>query len=62
MLLINSHVSNFSEYGISRSSTVVLAYLMKIKNWSLNPALEFLKERKPDVRLVPVVLKNQSEH
>lgn len=62
MLLINSPVSNFSEYGISRSATVVLAYLMKVKNWSLNQALEFLKEKKPDVRLVPVVLKNQNEH
>ena len=61
MLLINSDVSNFSEYGISRSATVVLAYLMKIKNWSFNQALEFLKEKKPDVRLVPVVLKNQYE-
>ena len=62
MLFINSLVSNFSEYGISRSATVVLAYLMKVKNWSLNQALEFLKEKKPDVRSVPVVLKNQNEH
>lgn len=39
-----------SEYGISRSATIVLAYVMQSKKLSLSSALEFVKERKPDIR------------
>ena len=34
-----------SYFGMSRSSAVVIAYLMKEKNWSLRVAYDHLKER-----------------
>lgn len=40
-----------SEYGISRSATMVLAYVMKTEKLTLKQALEQVKERKPDIRL-----------
>jgi len=32
--------------GISRSSTIVIAYLMKKKNWSLDEAYKFVKKKR----------------
>lgn len=34
-----------SYFGMSRSSAVVIAYLMKEKKWSLREAYDYLKER-----------------
>ena len=36
-----------SYYGISRTSAIVLAYLMKEKQWTLRQAYDHLKERHP---------------
>ena len=51
--------------GRSRSVTVVLAYLMKYYHYSLHSALEYVKERKPDVNpnlgFVGQLLKYQEE-
>ena len=41
---------SLSQYGISRSATVVVAYLMKSEKLSFSQALEQLREKKPDVR------------
>lgn len=38
-----------SYFGMSRSSAVVIAYLMKEKNWTLREAYEYLKERHSSV-------------
>jgi protein phosphatase slingshot len=32
--------------GISRSASVVIAYVMKAKNWNLNKALTFVKNKR----------------
>lgn len=41
-----------SEYGMSRSATLVLAYIMKCNRMALSQAMDFVKERKPGIRLV----------
>ena len=40
----------YSEYGISRSATMVLAYLMKKRKMTYYEALDLVKERKHDIR------------
>lgn len=46
-----------SEYGMSRSATLVLAYIMKCNRMALSQAMDFVKERKPDIRLVVYILR-----
>eukprot|EP00118_Oscarella_pearsei_P026978 m.310615 g.310615 ORF g.310615 m.310615 type:complete len:620 (+) comp53162_c0_seq1:182-2041(+) len=36
--------------GVSRSSTVTIAFLMKRYSWTLGTAFEFLKDRRPGIR------------
>ena len=43
---------HLSEYGISRSVTVVLAYLMWSEGRSFQLLFDKLKEKKPEVRSV----------
>jgi dual specificity phosphatase 12 len=38
------------EYGISRSATIVLAYIMKTRKLTLKEAIEHIKDKKPDIR------------
>lgn len=35
--------------GVSRSATIVLAYLMRLKELTYERALQFLKTKRPDV-------------
>lgn len=44
MLLVFFH---FSNAGISRSSTVIMAYLMKYKKMTLDDALELVQKARP---------------
>lgn len=36
--------------GVSRSSTVVIAYLMKSREWSLKMAYDFVKDRRQSIQ------------
>lgn len=45
-------LSTYSEHGMSRSATIVLAYLMKKKRMTFTDSLAFLKDKKPDIRLI----------
>jgi protein-tyrosine phosphatase len=36
--------------GVSRSSTVTIAFLMERFNWTLETSYEFLKDRRPGIR------------
>ena len=49
-LKANGRVLVHCKLGVSRSSTVVLAYLMHEYHWSFKDAFHFLKERRPVVR------------
>ena len=40
-----------SEYGESRSTTLVVAYLMKKYYWSLIKCMEYLHSRKPEIKI-----------
>ncbi len=42
--------------GVSRSATVMAAYLMQREHWTRDHALEFLRERRPGVRPNPAFL------
>lgn len=46
-----------SEYGMSRSAAMVLACIMKRNKVALSQAMDFVKERKPDIRLVVCILR-----
>lgn len=39
--------------GISRSASVVIAYVMKAYNWSLEKAFEFVKKKRNCIRPNP---------
>jgi hypothetical protein len=41
--------------GVSRSPSVVIAYLMKCNQWSLMQSLRYLQQRRPCVKLTPPV-------
>ena len=45
-----------SEYGISRSATMVLAYVMKAEKLTFKQALEQVQVKKPDIRFDCVVV------
>ena len=36
--------------GLSRSATVVTAFIMKTKGWALEQALDFVREKRPSIR------------
>lgn len=36
--------------GISRSASVVIAYVMKANNWNLKKALRFVKDKRQSIR------------
>ena len=38
--------------GVSRSSSITIALLMKRYNWTLGTAFEFLKDRRPGIRFL----------
>jgi protein-tyrosine phosphatase len=40
--------------GVSRSPSVVIAYLMKSNQWPLAQSLRYLQQRRPCVKLQPV--------
>ena len=52
LLLVTRFLHASSEYGISRSVTVVLAYLMWSEGRSFQLLHDELKEKKPEVRSV----------
>lgn len=41
--------------GVSRSPSVVIAYLMKCNQWPLVQSLRYLEQRRPCVKLTPPV-------
>ena len=45
----NQHILVHCLAGISRSVTVTVAYLMQKRQWSLNDAYDFVKQRKANV-------------
>ena len=51
---IENNIKNGNVYvhcymGISRSATIVIAYLMKTKKWDLKKALEYVKSKRSKV-------------
>jgi hypothetical protein len=45
----NKRVYIHCEKGISRSATIVIAYLMKKNKWNLENALNYVKTKKPNI-------------
>lgn len=43
----NKKIYIHCQMGISRSPTIVIAYLMKKNQWNRNKALEFVKDKRP---------------
>lgn len=52
-LISGSNVYVHCHAGISRSSTVVIAYLMKYYDYSYNEALQYVRTHRPQVRPNP---------
>lgn len=48
--------------GISRSSSIVIAYLMKTRKWSLNRALNYVKNRRTIINPNPGFMKQLKEY
>lgn len=58
----NARVLIHCNVGISRSSTVTIAYLMQAEHWTLKDAHDFLKTRRPAVRPNRGFLKQLSQY
>lgn len=48
---VNSKILIHCFMGMSRSATIVIAYLMKFKRWNLKAAYRFVRERRPIIEL-----------
>ena len=52
----------YSHAGISRSSSILLAYLIKYKGMSVDEALKLAKEQRPKINPNPGFLKQLREY
>jgi protein tyrosine/serine phosphatase len=44
--------------GVSRSATMVIAYLMYVYNWTLCKAIMYVKDRRPEIKPNPMFVKD----